>query len=119
MNGEMLPVVMLPRYASFVGATEFSTVPLDVAEFEKAELTLWRSAMAGSGSPTFRAHFEVSQDTIAWSAQMPLGYDPGANAKVAVPVVLTKKWFRVRIVLTGTDPGVSCWCAGHLILRVS
>ena len=35
MQGSMVPVVLLPRFTTFVGAGSFATAPLDVTEFDR------------------------------------------------------------------------------------
>jgi hypothetical protein len=119
MNGEILPLVMLPRYTSFVGATSFKTAPLESSAFANATLTLWRGKLVGTGTPTFTAFFETSNDTVTWSSLVPAGVDPGEDTALVVATPLKQAWFRLKIVLTGTNVGVGCWCAGHVELRVS
>jgi hypothetical protein len=44
-------------------------------------------------------------------------WDPGADASVDVPLAFAHRYFRVRLVLTGTDSGVTCWMTGMLEFR--
>lgn len=122
MAGELVPFVMIPRFTSYFGTSEFSTVALDVSAYSGGSLTLWRGALVGAGS--FALYTETSHDGYEWfpyplgGGGSPVPWDPGDNAATAVTLLFDRKYFRVRLVLTGTDPFVTCWCAGMLERRV-
>lgn len=118
MIGELVPLVLIPRYTSFVGANEFTTTPFDAADFSTGSVRLWRGALLGTDSPTFLAFFETSNDKVVWTPQNPSGDDPGANSAMPITLALGRRWLRVRVVLTGTNPAVTCMCAGTLTRRV-
>jgi hypothetical protein len=118
MIGEIVPLVLIPRFSSFVGANEFTSEPYDAAEFSTGSVELWRGQLKGTSSPTFLVFIETSNDKNVWTPQNPSGDDPGANASMPISITLGRRWLRARIVLTGTNPAVTCWCAGTLTRRV-
>lgn len=121
MAGVQTPVVMLPRYSCYSGADSFITIAMDVTAYIKATLNLWRSPLVG-GSPTFAIAFEESTDQVSWSACAVSGTpfpDPGADSETQYTVTLTKRWFRVKVTLGGTNPVATCWCVGFFEERES
>jgi len=120
MAGNLTPLVMLPRYTTFAGANTFVTVGMDVTDFEKAILNCWRGALIGSGGPTFAISFEESTDQDTWTTcTNGTASDPGAATEAQYSPTLAKRWFRVKVVLTGTNPAVTCWAVGFLEQRES
>lgn len=123
MVGEQIPIVMIPRFTSYVGTSEFVTVALDVSAYARGDLTLWRGKLIGTGA-TFELFTESSHDGNTWFGYpdgpggQPLPWDPGADASEIIGVDVTRRYFRVRVVLSGTDPGVTVWCAGTLEARI-
>ncbi len=120
MAGMQTPVVMLPRYSCYSGADDFTTIAMDVTAYVKATLNVWRSPLVGT-SPTFAIAFEESTDQNSWSActVTPGTSDPGADTETQYDVTLTKRWFRVKVTLGGTDPVSTCWCVGFFEERES
>jgi hypothetical protein len=121
-RGELVPLVLIPRFTSFFGTSELATVALDVSAFAGGEATLWRGKLIGAGA-TFELYTETSHDGIAWfgyplgGGGAPVPWDPGDDDFVDVGLAFAHRWFRVRVVLTGTDPGVTCWMTGMLEYR--
>lgn len=138
MSGELVPLVMLPRYTVFAGKlgtvgtanVGYTTIAMDVTEFQKAILNVWRNAVmkvASGDSPSFAIYFEESTDQVAWmacsvaaSSGSGPNWDPGDNTEVQYVATLTKRWFRVRVVLdsTGVGAAVTCWAVGFLEQRI-
>ncbi len=124
MTGERVPIVLVPRFTGLVGAQDFATVPVDVTPYTGGNITIWRGPLIGT-SPTFTLFFEVSSDAQTW-IKVPLtsegqaGYSPasGDAGALTIGVPFLRKWFRARIELAGTEPAVSCWCAGNVDFRV-
>ena len=119
MSGQRVPLVMVPRYTSYVGPNEFTTVPLDVSEYAKAVLTLWRGELVGDDGSTISAVFETSQDAKEWSpAHVAIESAPGSDI---LDFELEDRWLRFRIVLVtpGHEVGITCWAAGSLEMRIS
>jgi len=116
--GETVPVILIPRFSSYFGASDLATVPLDVSSFSKGTVTLWRGPLVDPG--TFRLHVETSHDANTWFAEPPgsTGFDPGDDDSEIVGFTCPRRWLRVRVSLTGSQPAVTCWCAGMLEYRV-
>jgi hypothetical protein len=125
VNGELTPLVLLPRYTTYVGAStagkEFVTIAMDVTDFQNAIVNSWRGKLIGS-SPTFALTFQESTDQVTWSTCTGTNvsaYDPGEELEGQSVAALTKQWFRIKVVLGGTNPAGSCWAAGFLERRLS
>lgn len=119
MAGELVPLVLVPRYSTFVGAHSFTTTGMEVSDYSKAIVNVWRGAMTGT-SPTFAVQFEESTDQSNWTiCTNGTGGDPGANAEAQYSPELTKRWFRIKITFGGTDPAGSTWAIGFLEMRES
>ena len=117
MAGELVPLVMMPRYSSLIGANTFTTIGMEVTDYSKAILNVWRSTMIGT-SGTFAVSFEESTDQSNWTTcTNGSAADPGADTEAQYSPLLTKRWFRVKIVTAGTDVAVSCWAIGFLEMR--
>lgn len=126
MAGELVPLVMLPRYSVFAGQTDFTTIAMDTTEYQNAILNVWRAAMLPSGGgATFALRFEESTDQVAWAdcavtASSGTGppWDPTALAEVQYTATLSKRWFRLKLSLGGSaDATVTCWAVGFLEMR--
>ena len=118
MAGELVPLVMMPRFSTYAGATTFYSIWMDVSEYEKAILNVWRGPMSVG---TFALTCEESTDGIVPSncAGVTWPEDPTADAEEQYIVTLKKRWFRTKLVLTGSGVTVSCWAVGFLERRES
>ena len=125
MAGELVPLVLIPRYTTYCGgnATEFVTIGMDVTQYQKAILQVWRGAIAGT-SPDFNLSCQESSDQVNWTACAGTNvtdYDPTADTEGQAEATITKRWFRVKLTLsaTETDNVVTCWVVGFLEERLS
>lgn len=118
MAGELVPLVVIPRYSTLVGTTSFTTVGMEVSDYSKAIVNVWRGDLTGT-SPGFGITFQESTDQQTWSTctGTTAGADPGLDTETQYQATLTKRWFRIKIDLSGTDPAVSCWAIGFLEMR--
>jgi hypothetical protein len=122
MAGSLVPLVMLPRYTTLVGQLfgAFTTVPVEVADYQKAILTLWRGPIRAGA--TFNLACEESGDREAWTtcsgtSILTQSTLPENDDKV-VTATLTKRWFRMRIALTNPSGAqATFWAVGHLERR--
>jgi hypothetical protein len=120
MAGVLVPLVLMPRYSTYCGASgqTFETIAMDVTEYEKAIVSFWRTA--GKDLSTITPDFEESMDQLLWSSCSGGPFtDPGATTEGQFQPELTKRWFRMKLTLTGTSPVVTCWCLGFLMQRES
>ena len=111
-------VVFLPRLTTLVGDADFATAPLDVSRQGGAQFQVWRGPIrVSSGSGTLTLHIEESFDAQSWSLG-PATVTTGIVIQEAVPHFFSYsfrlRWFRLRFVLAGTNPMVSCWAEGLL-----
>lgn len=114
MSGEAVPLVLIPRYTSYVGDNTFTTVPLRVSEYAKAHITLWRGRL---NFETFSAEFQVSHDTYQWqNALSPPTTITTVDTVDNWDIDLNHRWFRIKIVLSGD--AITCWATGLLEKRV-
>ena len=115
MAGELIPLVLLPRYTTYAGASSFVTIAMDVTDYESAIVNVWRGLLIGT-SPTFGITFQESTDQVTWStcSGTSAGSDPGAETEAQYTATLKKRWFRVKVDLGGTDPIATCWAVGFL-----
>jgi hypothetical protein len=121
MAGELVPLVMLPRYSTFVGDSTFTTVAMDVTAYSKVILNVWRGRLGGS-SPTFGVSCLESTDQETWTAcagTNVTNFDPTEEDEGQVNATVTKRWFRIEITLGGTSPMITCWAVGFLEERLS
>jgi len=119
MAGELVPLVLIPRYTSYTGDSVFTTIAMDVSEYEKAIVNVWRGKLGGS-TPTFDITFEESTDQDTWTTcTNGTGGDPGTETETQYAPVLAKRWFRAKLTLGGTMPTATAWAIGFLELRQS
>lgn len=124
MAGNESALVLFPRFTSFVGSGDWTSVPLDCSAYGTAQIELWRGPLVGGGgggTATFGAFLEESLDGVRWQpdAASAHAYDPGEGASVVLAHVFSMRWFRIRIKLDQPNPGnpkpqVTCWAEGML-----
>lgn len=111
--------VILPRFTTLVGATTFTTLPMDVSSYGGAQFQIWRGPIrtkSGTPAPSFTVYLEESLDTEEWV----LG--PETSQPFVVGQVDRKffaydfrlRWFRLKVLLAGDEPIVTCWAEGLL-----
>jgi hypothetical protein len=113
-------IVLLPRFTTLVGASSFTTLPVDVSKYGSAQFQLWRGPLRGTPA-AFLAYLEESLDAEHWvlGPSTPTGYDPATDDPTLTRPKLFSygfrlRWFRIRIELSGTAPGCTCWAEGLL-----
>ncbi|HLE97904.1 MAG TPA: hypothetical protein VI997_11080 [Candidatus Thermoplasmatota archaeon] len=115
MAGVLVPVVLMRRFTTLVGAADYSTVAIEVKDYQNAILSVWR----GPAKDTLTFFVEESFDQKSWTlcSGAEADWDPGASAEDQVTAALTKRWLRVRAVLLGLNARASCWVLGFLERR--
>ena len=126
-QGELVPLVLLPRYSMYAGLTSagtgphyFSTIGMDVTEYQTAIVNVWRGKLIGTG-PGVTFTLEESSDQTTWTTcgGTSANFDPTENAETQYTAALTKRWFRIRVTLASADTVVTCWAVGFLEQRLS
>jgi len=119
MAGLYVPLVMIPRFTSYVGAGTYTSVAMDVSEFAHFILTVWRGPLVSGTSPTFTMVFEESDDADVWSAFSGISTINTANANSVVESDLTRRWMRVKVTLAQSTStiAITCWAIGNLERR--
>jgi hypothetical protein len=112
MAGQAVPLVLIPRYTSYVGANTFTTVPLAVSDYEQAHVTFWRGRCPGS----FAAVFETSHDALVWTNALGTTTITAVDTSDRWDIPLDRRWFRIRIALGTTS--ITCWATGLLTRRL-
>lgn len=111
------PVVFVRRFTTLVGGGTFNTRPIDAAAFSSANITLWRGVNIGT-TPVLQFTFEDSVDGATWEEiKDATEIEPSEATPTLVTFDVTKRWLRLSMALTGTDPGSTCWASGFLIDR--
>ena len=119
MSGELVPLVQIPRYTTYCGALTFTTIAMDVTDYQSAILNVWRGVLNGGGAVAIS--FEESTDQNSWTdCTGGTAADPGEDTEFQYTPTITKRWFRAKVVLTGAEPVVvTVWAVGFLELRQS
>jgi hypothetical protein len=119
MAGELVPLVMIPRFTTLSGAGDFYTVGMDVTEYETATLNVWRGPDVGT-TPTFQITCQESTDQTNWTTCAGSGATSNntPGAEIQIEATLKKRWFRVKVTLGGSSPVLSCWAVGFLEERI-
>ena len=117
MSGRTVPAIFLPRYTTYAGAGDFTTMPVDVTAFEQLELVFWRGAFVGT-NVVYNLYLEVSGDQDEWQVlNPPGGLDPGAKTASSLVQALPMQYLRLRTNITGTGATVTSYAYGNLVMR--
>lgn len=117
MAGDRVPIVLIPRFTTYAGASTFFSYALEVGAYSELTLTAWRAPLVGSGA-VFQLSVEESLDRTEWQdCAGSQDVDPGTNVEAPYAWPLTQRWMRTRLVLAGSSPVVTCWAQGFLIRR--
>jgi hypothetical protein len=112
--GEVDKVILLPRYTTLVGATDFITAPINVRPYATANISVWRGEILGTND-SFTLIVQESPDLTEWKTLE--SFSTSAGDEDTEAVAFTMDWIRVKVTLTGSDPSVSCWCVGEFARR--
>lgn len=125
MIGEIVPVVMIPRYTSFLGPGTYTTVPMLVSDYKSVVLEFWCGYVQAQPSgalstATFEEAFDAELPDGAW-VTLATKTEVDQNTQSLLNLTFTRRYFRVRFVLTADSNGLvgfTCWAAGSLQKRV-
>lgn len=122
MIGQLTPLILVPRFSSYMGAADFVSAPVDVTAYSDAYVTVWRGLLVGS-SPAFQFYVQTSTDAITWTdfdlrPGIAPWVDPGFDTALAISFPCMYRWIRAKVRLEGTSPAVTCWASGFVQNRV-
>jgi hypothetical protein len=121
MAGELVPLVMAPRFSTYSSSAgdAFTTIAMDVTEYEKAIVNFWMNLNMGT-SPVVTVTFQESTDQVNWTTcgGSASGTPAGGVETQYIPTI-SKRWFRLHLSVTGTNVVFTCWAVGFLEERQS
>ncbi len=119
MAGKSVPVVIVPRFTSYMGAMTSLSEPTPIAASAGIGLTLWCGPLHGSGgSLAMVVSIQESNDgeTFVDCAGGPWVV-PSAGNESFLTATFSMAWMRFVVLLNGTTPAVTCWASGAFELR--
>src|SRR5262245_43179390 len=117
MPGKQDATVVIPRYTTFVGQTNYLMPPIAVAAYSSINLTVWVGPLAGT-TPTVSFAYQESIDGEDWqSAGGPPVTIAVSPVEFQMTAPLTKAWMRFLVAPAGAGVAVTCWAAGFFELR--
>lgn len=121
MAGKSVPIVLVPRFTSYLGVGFFYSIPVPVAAYDALVLDFWHGTITGTAPVAMYLYVEESTDGNVWTPTagptlIPSPYTP-TPGEDQFRQLLTKAWLRLGVELTGTNVGVTCWASGYLELR--
>jgi hypothetical protein len=116
MAGKNVPIVLIPRYTSYVGGGVYTTPPIPVSAYESLVVSMWRSAGIGT-MPTVGFFWRESNDLVDFEACTGGISSAPVATETQSTVQLSKAWFQLSVVLNPADAAMTFWCQGFLILR--
>lgn len=128
MPGVLVPLVLLARYTTYAGrpsagTVTVSTIAMDVTEYSKAILNIWRGKIVGTetGTPPVKFTLQESSDQVNWTTctGTTANFDPGENTEAQYAAELNKRWFRITVELGAANNVLTCWAVGFLEQRLS
>jgi hypothetical protein len=122
MIGQQRPLILIPRYTSYMGAADYVSAPIDVTAYSDASVTVWRGRLLGT-TPTFKFYIQLSTDAITWTdfdldPGVAVWIDPGQDLTRARSIPLLYRFLRAKVTTAGTGVAVSCWATGLVVDRV-
>jgi hypothetical protein len=121
MAGQLTPLVLIPRFTTYCGSEDFTTIGMDVTAYQTVIVNVWRTALLGTVA-AIAIYFEESTDQNTWSecAGSPAQpVNPTANQETQYSYTLSKRWFRMRLALPNDDNVMTCYAVGFLEERLS
>jgi hypothetical protein len=117
MLGRAVPLVLVPRFTTYVKDGEFPSIGVDVTPFGSAVVHVWRGRLIGT-LPGVTARFEESIEQESWTAcDGGASFSPAQLAVTTKTLALAKRYLRVVFALTGTDVALTAHVFGYLVPR--
>ncbi|MCI0632542.1 MAG: hypothetical protein L0206_01270 [Actinobacteria bacterium] len=117
MAAPPVPLLLVPRFTTYVRDGDFPSIGLDVSPFASAVVHVWRGKLIGT-SPGVTVRFEESMEQDSWSACAGgSSFAPQEDVVETKTLTLSKRLLRVVFALTGTDVAVTAHVFGHMMPR--
>jgi len=116
MAGLNVPIVLIPRFTSYVGGGIYDTLPIPISAYESLVLSFWMNTGVGT-APTLSVSLLESNDLDRWEPCVGTPVTPVPGSEVQMTVTLSKAWFRFLVSLSPADAGFTVWAQGFLQLR--
>lgn len=115
-------IILFPRYTTFAGDRDWTTLPINVTSYESGDVRIWIGDVTGvTTAGPINAVFEESTDQVTWTTCGGTGSAALTEGQeTALAPQLAKPWMRLRIDVepaVGGDPVVSCYAVGYLERR--
>jgi hypothetical protein len=115
-------IILFPRYTTFAGEDDFTTLPMNVTAYESGDVMAWIGDVVGPTIPGIvTAVFEESTDLVRWTTCAGTASSAlTSGQETQLLPALEKPWMRLRINVgpgTGGEPVVSCYAVGYLERR--
>lgn len=115
-------IILFPRYTTFAGDRDWTTLPINVTGYESGDVMIWIGDVVGvTTAGPVSAAFEESTDQVRWTTCGGTGSGTLAEGQeTGFAPLLAKPWMRLRInvgAAIGGDPVVSCYAVGYLERR--
>lgn len=105
-------ILLIPRYTAFAGAGTFLTAPMNVREYSRVLATFEEAGALGASGPTVLVYIEESPDLEIWNE-----IGDSINDHETDTREFQFEWMRLKLVVSGSDPGFTCWCVGDFVRR--
>ena len=117
MSGRTVPLLLVPRFTTYVREGEFASMGIDIAPFASAVVHAWRGKLIGT-TPSVSFRFEESMERDSWSTcDGGSAFSPSEGVVETKTLAFRKRFLRVVVALAGTDVAVTAHVFGHLVPR--
>jgi hypothetical protein len=119
MAGRSVPVVVVPRWTSYLGAGTFRTAPIPVAAYDVLSLNFMAGHPVGT-TPGVTMACKESNDMKVWTpCDGSTPALPTAFTEIQWRFALSMAWvcFEITLIQSGNVVGLTCYAEGHLELR--
>lgn len=116
MAGQNVPIVLIPRYTTYVGTGDFRTIPIPVSAYEALVLNFINGNMIGSGTVILSC--QETNDLQTWTACT--GDTPAVPSpfqEIQWRFNVSKAWLRFTVSLNGNNIGFTCAAQGFFEKR--
>ncbi|MCE9637716.1 MAG: hypothetical protein K8T90_18610 [Planctomycetes bacterium] len=121
MAGELVPLVLIPRFTTYAGKGTFTTVALDVSAFGLVHLATWAGPLLGdttSGAALTAAVLQHSEDGDDWQVFAPMLSTPNSHMLSSAPLMRRYLRAKLQFVADANDVvALTCWSTGYLERR--